>query len=222
MELNEIHTDHEEATTSLKVVLLVFAVVLVGALSYLVWAQNTAPDTADNTSAPVTKKTETTTTKDETADWKTFTGTYFSFKYPLDWQLVTTGLVDKSLIVRLVSPEAQKKVSAGEKCLEICLQQIDFRFYDKVADETENKENNYGATTLDELVTKSPTFTKIGTVTINDSTGYDGIRQGLSAYYQVYFSQNVHLYEIFFNHRDEKSKVSPTENLIIGSYKIIK
>ncbi len=45
MELNDIHSEHEHATTSLKVVLLVFAIVLVGALAYLVWAQNTAPDT---------------------------------------------------------------------------------------------------------------------------------------------------------------------------------
>lgn len=87
MELNEIHTDHEQATTSLKVVLLVFAVVLVGALAYLVWAQNTAPDTTDNSGAVVTKKTETTTVKDETADWKSYTNNELglSFKFPPSW-----------------------------------------------------------------------------------------------------------------------------------------
>lgn len=63
MELNEIHTEHEHATTSLKVLLLVFAIVLVGALAYLVWASNTAPDTTDN-SAVVTKKTESTASVD--------------------------------------------------------------------------------------------------------------------------------------------------------------
>ncbi|MCR4278093.1 MAG: hypothetical protein NUV80_05090 [Candidatus Berkelbacteria bacterium] len=82
MELNEIHSEHEHATTSLKVLLLVFAIVLVGALAYLVWASNTAPDTTDN-STVVTKKT----TADETADWKTFkAGSEISagitFKYP--------------------------------------------------------------------------------------------------------------------------------------------
>lgn len=94
MELNEIHTEHEHATTSLKVVLLVFAIVLVGALSYLVWASNSAPDTTDN-SAATTKKTTTNTpststatpsdTKtDETASWKTYKSAEFdfNFKYP--------------------------------------------------------------------------------------------------------------------------------------------
>jgi|SRR3989344_1372917 len=88
MELNEIHTEHEHATTSLKVVLLVFAIVLVGALAYLVWAQNTAPDTTDN-SAAVAKKTTTTTpsatttpstTKTDSTDgWKTYTNLEYGF-----------------------------------------------------------------------------------------------------------------------------------------------
>ena len=88
MELNETHTEHEQATTSLKVVLLVFAIVLVGALAYLVWAQNTAPDTPDN-SAAVIKKTPTTpsttsttpsTTKtDSTDSWKTYTNSDYGF-----------------------------------------------------------------------------------------------------------------------------------------------
>ncbi len=93
MELNEIHTEHEHATTSLKVLLLVFAIVLVGALAYLVWAQNTAPDTTDN-SATTVKKTATATTG-ETADWKTYTNeTYgFSIKYPAqikdtEWKII--------------------------------------------------------------------------------------------------------------------------------------
>ena len=56
MELNEIHTEHEQATTSMKVVLLVFAVVLVGVLAYFVWNANQAPDgTTDTTTSKPTK-----------------------------------------------------------------------------------------------------------------------------------------------------------------------
>jgi hypothetical protein len=44
MELNEIHTEHEHASTSLKVVLLIFAVVLIGALAYFVWNAGQTPD----------------------------------------------------------------------------------------------------------------------------------------------------------------------------------
>ncbi len=54
MELNEVHTEHEQATTSLKVVLLVFVVVLVGALAYLVLVAKTTPDATDNSAAAVT------------------------------------------------------------------------------------------------------------------------------------------------------------------------
>jgi len=107
MQLNEIHTDHEQATTSLKVVLLVFAVVLVGALSYLVWAQNTAPDTADNSAAVVKKTTTTketttptkTTTSDPTADWKSYTSANgkIVFKYPSTWKVVGKSTVELSL-----------------------------------------------------------------------------------------------------------------------------
>lgn len=83
---NQLPPHH--APTGLKLWLAVFAVVLVVALSYLVWASNTAPDTTDN-SAVVTKKT----TTDETADWKMFTDTTtgFTFIYPPAAQLTTAS-----------------------------------------------------------------------------------------------------------------------------------
>ncbi|MCR4278089.1 MAG: hypothetical protein NUV80_05070 [Candidatus Berkelbacteria bacterium] len=93
MQLNEVHTEHEHATTSLKVVLLVFAIVLVGALSYLVWAANTAPDTTDNSAATTQKTTATTpsttstvpsTTKtDSTDSWKTYSNSDYGFTLTL-------------------------------------------------------------------------------------------------------------------------------------------
>ncbi len=77
---NQLPPHH--APTGLKLWLAIFAIVLVVALAYLVWASNTAPDTTDN-SATTVKKTATATT-DETADWKTYadTKTGFSFKVP--------------------------------------------------------------------------------------------------------------------------------------------
>lgn len=47
MQLNEIHNPEENASVSLKIILLIFAVVLVGALGYFVWQQNTEPTTTD-------------------------------------------------------------------------------------------------------------------------------------------------------------------------------
>jgi len=80
MELNETHSEHEHASTRLKIVLLVFAIVVVGALGYLVWNQNTSTDTTDNGLVIKNK----TIAVDPTANWKTYpnTGLKFSFKYP--------------------------------------------------------------------------------------------------------------------------------------------
>ncbi|MDP3993008.1 MAG: hypothetical protein Q8Q05_02245 [bacterium] len=85
---NQLPPHH--APTGLKLWLAVFGVVLVIALGYLVWAQNTAPDTTDNSAATVKK---TATTSDETADWKTHSDIEFSFyfKYPPTWVLDKRG-----------------------------------------------------------------------------------------------------------------------------------
>ena len=120
MELNEIHTDHEEATTSLKVVLLVFAVVLVGALAYLVWNQNTTTDTTDNSTLSV---------KENMADTATVAGktTYtdnqegFSITYPDTWKLTKrdidaayeTSYYDGDTAETLARPESVRDFAWG-------------------------------------------------------------------------------------------------------------
>ncbi len=69
MELNEIHTEHEHASLNIKVLLLIFAVVLVGVLGYLIYQQNhTSLDTADPAVLHSKKATTATPTKTTTAD----------------------------------------------------------------------------------------------------------------------------------------------------------
>lgn len=77
---------------SLKVLMLVFAVLLVAGLGYLVWFQNATTETTEETTVTPKKttgttSTTTTTTADETVDWKTFSSTALgiSFKYPSTW-----------------------------------------------------------------------------------------------------------------------------------------
>ncbi|MEX2012171.1 MAG: hypothetical protein WD970_00200 [Patescibacteria group bacterium] len=65
MQLNEIHDPHEHASVSLKVILLVFAVILVGVLGYLVWDYQNTPDTTDYSLPKLT------TTKTESAETAT-------------------------------------------------------------------------------------------------------------------------------------------------------
>ena len=85
---NQLPPHH--APTGLKLWLAIFAVVLVVALGYLVWASNTAPDTTDNSAATVKKSTTIETIKTTTgADKTTLTDTKFGFSitYPKSWSL---------------------------------------------------------------------------------------------------------------------------------------
>ena len=77
MEINEMHPEHEHATASMKVVLLVFAIVLIGALSYLVWAQkDVATETTDNSTTKLA------------AVFKTVSrGGDFTFSVPNTWSV---------------------------------------------------------------------------------------------------------------------------------------
>lgn len=65
MQLNETPAlPPHHAPNSLKKLLFIFGVLVVVALGYLVWAQNSDPDTTDYSSASVKKSEETTTTED--------------------------------------------------------------------------------------------------------------------------------------------------------------
>lgn len=84
MQPNEIPAlPPHHAPTSLKTLLLIFGVLVVAALGYLVWAQNSDPDATDYL-APSVKQTEPTTAADETKDWKTYENKQFGYsvKYP--------------------------------------------------------------------------------------------------------------------------------------------
>ncbi len=84
MELNEIHNPSEHASVSLKVVLLVFSLVLIGILGYLVWDANNTPETADYNPQPVVEKksanTESNNQAKETSNAETWR-TYINSKY---------------------------------------------------------------------------------------------------------------------------------------------
>lgn len=83
MQLNEIHNPSEHASVSLKTILLVFAIVLIGVLGYLVYQQNTEVDNTDY-SANVVEKTEK-KTDNETAT--------VASADPCDFTKVTTTII---------------------------------------------------------------------------------------------------------------------------------
>jgi len=86
MQLNEIHANNEHASTSLKTILLVFAIVLVGTLGYLVWDANNspAPSNTDNSTAATDSKKSDSTTTEEKDGQKTYTHTKYNFSVTYD------------------------------------------------------------------------------------------------------------------------------------------
>jgi hypothetical protein len=78
------------------IVALVGAIVIgLGVLIFLILQPKEETPTTANKATPSAKK-------DETADWKTYTGKYYTFKYPTDWKIETATLPDE---LRLVSPD---------------------------------------------------------------------------------------------------------------------
>jgi len=94
MDLNEPFEGHQHATTSMKVVLLIFAVVLIGALGYLIKATYGQEDTTDYSAPSVKSKTAETAsgTTDETSATTTYTNSAhsYSFSYENSYKLTAT------------------------------------------------------------------------------------------------------------------------------------
>ncbi len=94
MQLNGPHTNHEHASVSLKVLLLIFGLILIAVLGYFVWLQNAEPDTTDNTAPKVKQEaiTETTTDKTYTAtDEADSSKQLYSFEYPTTYTVSHTA-----------------------------------------------------------------------------------------------------------------------------------
>lgn len=201
MEINEIRAEHEHASTSLKVVLLIFAIFLIGVLAYLVWATNTAPDTTDN-SAAVTKKT----TTNATANWKTYANADlgFSVKYPstfaTDFMAETSTLSIDDPALAKPNPLAMINVSSSTKTLDQFI--ADLKANTSVTEEVK--------TTLDNI----PAF--------------EGIDTGIISQYGLYSVANGKAYTLTFptNNTDTlaelKTGLTTTQKSIIASFKFTK
>ena len=104
----------------MKALILVFVLLLVGALGYMVWVANNAPDTTDN-SGVVTKKAVTPSVVDPTANWKTYTnpGLKFSFKYPATFTLADALQASGAGMTAGQKLTLTDSVTAGKPSLEI-------------------------------------------------------------------------------------------------------
>lgn len=184
-------------------------------------ALSSATTTASSVASTSASATASTTS---TADWKTYTNSEygFSFKYPKDWTMTEKGGSNSDAsVVSITSPETLELIERNKidgKNYGPYSDDMSVYYYNSVADETENKNNNLGATTLDQLVEKNTMISKIGVTKLGDSQAIDATLAGEGTYYTVLATPNQHLYKVMFMNISNKDKLSSEENQILSTF----
>lgn len=204
--------NHDHATANLKVVLLIFVLVLVGALGYLVWAQNNEADTTDY-STKVVKKTATNeegadvtkqTIVDPTADWKTYSNTDvgFSVKYPADYTILDESATT-SINIRS-GDQGQSPLNVSWKSTTKTLDQY-------IAELKESLSISGEVRTL-----------------LDGATAYEAVSLGAVSTYSIYALNNGWSYELLLasGNNDSlaanKAALSDVQKLMLASFKFTK
>ena len=139
----------------------------------------------------------------------------FSFSYPPSWILSEeAGQNYDPSVVSLLSPETKSLI---DQKLTFLADDISVYYYPTVMEETENKMNNLGATTLDELIDKSSTTEKVGQTTVDGLDAIEVIVGGNYASYALYVLNNDQLYIFSFSGTGSREQVTPTESMILST-----
>jgi hypothetical protein len=147
----------------------------------------------------------------------------FSLNYPKDWTFVEQSDEYGNMIVGFTSPETKKAIEGeirkmggnyGNSGVDVTV-----TYAPSIADETVNKSNGYGASTLEELIKRDSTIEKIGSMDLDGLESTEVIAHGEGAEYGIYMEKAGHLYEIFFSKRMTKESLSVTEKKILSTFK---
>jgi len=156
------------------------------------------------------------------ADWLVYKNpTYgFGFKYPKEWKAQEkVGPNSDQAVVSLTSPETSQKTSSSTNVGPLSQYDFSVYYYDSVAEEIENKSNNWGATTLDELISKSKGVVKLTAVSkLGDANAIDVVWSGEGTYYTILATKNNHLYKIFFANRSAATELTLNEKEILRTF----
>ncbi|HBP00767.1 MAG TPA: hypothetical protein DD454_00925 [Candidatus Moranbacteria bacterium] len=206
------------------VIALIVAVVAVsaGVIGYMFAKKTQAPEIVKDPAGPPSPKTELAQPADETADWQTYRNEEygFEFKYPINWMLSEDKGNNFDLpIVDIVSPETQELIKDRKIPY---VSDLSIYYYPSVADESENKLNGLGATTVDELIERNTLITKIGSTEIGGIPATDVVWGGESLYYTILVERNSHLYKLWFGNINTKDKLTLVENNILSTFKFTK
>jgi len=222
-------SEKPKSNVGMMVLLVILVAIVFGGIGYWLGGNNkttsstaTASATATST-AVATVSPKASATADETANWKTYTNdTYgFSFKYPASWTFTKGGGNDCQSIGYLTSPETKKEydelVAQGvEGGLPITLSDISFSYCDNV--EAADGNNPKKWTSFSDMVNDPSYYREQEEITFAGQTAYSVIEGGMMDYYTILMERDGHIYSIGFGNREEKSKLSSTENKILSTF----
>jgi|GEM_PF-2222878 len=225
MELNELHAPEEQASSLLKVLLGVFAGVLILALGFFVYQENRTSYDSNTTVKPSgsSSSNNSEATADETASWKTYTSEEygFSFKYPENWAEKTgtaISMFEKS-IIGVESPETTKAISefttANPRSSVSIFPDIVVSAYDSVSSMPGNPE------TLETAVQDTTNFNSYSSTTVAGRPAYKVVFIADRASYGIILSHNSKIVQILFPNRESESSLSDTEKEIINSISFV-
>lgn len=145
----------------------------------------------------------------EAISWKTYkNGSYgFTLQYPATWT-IEEGVVengDKS-VVALNNPATDRA--------------DDFAvyYYLSVTEESENQAQNLGAKTIDELVSKDDSITKIGSMKLGGLPATDVYWKTTNSNYVILAMSQDHLFKIWLGGSENKESLTEIDKKIIASF----
>lgn len=146
----------------------------------------------------------------KTADWKTYKNEEYGYeiKYPKDWMLDE----GRKEAVTINSPENEKfhkKIESGEVYGEGYMRDIKIIYYNSIPGDT-----------FDEFV-KRELIGSLNPVNFAGQNAYEAIMGHFGAYHSILIEKNNHLYIIQFGNREDKSKLTKTDNQILSTFKFI-
>jgi len=211
MELNNLHSPEEQASSTLKVLLGIFVIVLLITLGYFVFRENrTGYDYVEP---------EVSVARPKTADWETYSNSDYKFtiKYPKTWAKKTGSDITMfdGAIVAFQSPETTKAiddfVSQNPQSSVTIFPDIIVSYFSSASAIVGNPES------IEAAVKNTRYFSSYSATTFHGDLAYKVIAIGDKQAYGLLISKNDHIYQVLFPNRESESDLSSEEKSILDS-----